>query len=165
MSPKIVIVAAHGRNREIGKDNKLPWSIPAEMKHFRRTTLGRTLLMGRKTAESLGGALKQRTNLVLTRSNTVPYEGMIPVASLKEALEHATKDNSDLLIIGGEEVYRQFVDQADTLIISYVSVDVPDADAFFPEIDDALFVQTSAVPHLSDNEAPDFAVWTFERRN
>lgn len=164
MSPKIVILAAHGRNREIGKDNTLPWNIPAEMKHFKRSTIGRTVLMGRKTAQSLGGALKNRTNLVLTHGDTAPYRDMIPVASLEEALEHV--EGSELVIIGGEQVYRQFIDRADKIVVSYISIDVEGADAFFPEINLDIFEQTGAEPHLSEMpDTPDFAIWTFERKD
>ena len=165
MSVKIIMVAAHGKNREIGRGNKLPWRIPAEMQHFKRYTLGRTILMGRKTAESLGSALKQRNNLVLTHGDTAPYPDMIPVSTLQEAVEFTrSRGGSELVIIGGEEVYRQFIEQADKLIISYVSIEIPDADAFFPEIPEDLFEMTSAVPHLSDTPSiPDFSVWTFER--
>lgn len=163
MTPKIIVIAARGRNREIGKNNKLPWHIPAELQHFKRYTLGRTILMGRKTAESLGKALPQRNNLVLTHADSAPFPNMIPVSSLEEALEFTVaNDGSELVIIGGEDVYRQFIHRADKLIITYVSTIVLGADAFFPEVDESVFEITKTEPHLNDN-GPDYAIWTYER--
>lgn len=162
MSKEIVIVAAFGINREIGKDNQLPWSIKAEMDHFRKTTLKGTVLMGTNTALSIGTVLKGRKNLVLTKRGKAPFPGQISVASLEEALSHTETDS--LMIIGGESLYRQFMPVADKLIVSHIDVEVPDADAFFPEIDPAVFKQTSADIHLSNDEiTPNFAVWEFVR--
>ena len=161
MTPKIVIVAAFGRDHAIGQNNTLPWKIKREMQHFRRTTLNQTVLMGRKTAESIGAALKDRKNLVLTRSGKAPYPGQIAVSSIEEALTKT--DGDSLMVIGGAEVYELCLPLADRLIISYIAVDVPNADAFFPTIDDAVFRMESAVPHRSDGDDPDFAIWTFNR--
>ena len=85
MSPALVVIAALDRNRAIGRGNALPWHLPDDLKRFKALTLGKPVLMGRKTAESLGRALPKRRNLVLTRSGRVPFDGMETVASLDEA--------------------------------------------------------------------------------
>lgn len=162
MSKEIIIVAAFGINREIGKDNKLPWSIKAEMDHFRKTTIKGTVLMGTNTALSIGSVLKGRKNLVLTSRGKAPFPGQISVTSLEQALAHTETDS--LMVIGGESLYRQFMPVADKLIVSHVDLEVPGADAFFPEIDPEVFKQTSADVHLSnDDTTPNFAVWEFDR--
>lgn len=163
MSKKIILVAAFGVNREIGKDNALPWKIPAEMAHFRRTTMGKTILMGSKTALSIGKVLPGRKNLVLTTKGKAPFAGQIAVDSIETALKHT--DGDELLIIGGQSLYEQFMPLADELIISHIDVEVPGADAFFPAIDeDVEFTQTYADVRLSNDEnIPHFAIWHFRR--
>ncbi len=103
---ELVLVAALDRNLAIGRDNDLPWHLPADLKRFKALTLGKPVLMGRKTAESLGRALPGRRNLVLTRSGRVPFEGMEAVASLDDAVQRAREDDADeLCVIGGGEIY------------------------------------------------------------
>jgi len=162
MNKKITIVVAHGKNLAIGVGNKLPWSIRAEMDHFRKTTMGHAILMGSNTARSIGKPLPGRKNLVLTSQKQSPVPGMTPVHSLKEALGHV--DGDELMIIGGESLYREFMPVADRLIVSYIDLDVPDADAFFPEIDKEVFTHVSTDLHLSNSaDTPHFAIWEFDR--
>ena len=104
--PALVLIAALDRNRAIGRGNALPWHLPDDLKHFKALTLGRPVLMGRRTAESLGRALPKRRNLVLTRGGQVPFAGMEAVASIDEALRIADMDGAgELCVIGGGEVY------------------------------------------------------------
>lgn len=162
MNKKLIIVAAMGENREIGMDNKLPWSIPADMAHFRKLTMGQTLLMGRKTAESIGFKLKGRDSLVMTHQDRAPYPGQHVVRSLEEAFERSP---GDLYLVGGAQLYRDYIHLADELHITYVAKTIPEADAFFPEIDMKLFQQISAMPYLpEDPNIPDYAFWVFRRR-
>lgn len=162
MNKTITIVAAHAKNRAIGVRNKLPWSIRAEMDHFRKTTMGHAILMGSNTARSIGKALPGRKNLVLTSQQKSPIPGMTPVHSLREAL--AQVEGDELMIIGGESLYREFLPVADRLIISYIDLDVPDADAFFPEIDSS-FEHTTTDLRLSNKpDVPHFAIWEFQRK-
>src|SRR5690606_16813080 len=96
------LIAAMDPERAIGRDNELPWRLPDDLKRFKALTLGKPMLMGRKTAESLGRALPGRTNLVLTRSGCVPFEDMRAVASLEEALRIAGEERApELCVIGG----------------------------------------------------------------
>lgn len=133
---RIVLIAAIDRNRAIGRDNDLPWRLPADLARFKALTLGKPILMGRKTAESLGRALPGRRNLVLTRSGRVPFEGMEPVASVEEALRVAAAGGAGQLgVIGGGEVYALFLPRADALYLTLVDTEVVGADAFFPQTD------------------------------
>ena len=134
--PAIVLVAALDRNRAIGKGNDLPWRLPDDLKRFKALTLGKPVLMGRKTAQSLGRALPGRTNLVLTRSGKVPVEGMQAVDSVETAVEVARATGADeLCVIGGGEIYALTLPMADTLHLTHVDTVVEQADAFFPQFD------------------------------
>lgn len=132
----LVLVAALDRNRAIGRDNDLPWRLPADLKRFKAVTLGKPLLMGRRTAESLGRALPGRRNLVLTRRGTVPFEGMEAVASVDEAWAAAAGD-PELCVIGGGEVYALCLPLAARLRLTHVDTEVERADAWFPRFDPA----------------------------
>ena len=106
LSLDISLIAALDRNYAIGRGNALPWHLPDDLKRFKALTLGKPILMGRKTALALGRALPKRRNLVLTRSGKVPFEGMEAVASLDEATAIAARDGaSELCVIGGGEIY------------------------------------------------------------
>jgi dihydrofolate reductase len=126
----LVLVAALDRRHAIGRGNDLPWRLPDDLKRFKAVTLGKPMLMGRKTALSLGRALPGRRNLVLTRSGRVPFEGMQAVASVDEAIEHA--GDEDLMVIGGGEIYALTLPRATRLLLTHVDTAVEDADAFFP---------------------------------
>lgn len=136
--PRISIIAAMDRNNAIGKDNRLPWHLPEDLKRFKALTLGKPILMGRKTAQSLGRALPGRENLVLTRSGRVPFEGMRAVAGLDEALELARSSGAEeLCVIGGAEVYALTLARADVLYLTHVDAAIAGANVHFPEIDPA----------------------------
>ena len=129
----ISLIAALDRNRAIGRDNDLPWRLPDDLKRFKALTLGKPILMGRKTAESLGRALPGRRNLVLTRSGRVPFGGMQAVASVEEALVVARGDDaSELCVIGGAEIYALTLPMATRMYLTHVDTAVEGADAFFP---------------------------------
>ncbi|MDO4709200.1 MAG: dihydrofolate reductase [Pseudomonadota bacterium] len=138
--PAITLIAALNHQHAIGRDNQLPWRLPADLQRFKRLTLGKPVLMGRKTAESLGRALPGRRNWVLTRSGQVPFAGMQALASLDEALALAA-DTPELMVIGGGEIYRLTLPLAARLHLTWVDMPVADADAFFPQFDPALWQQ------------------------
>lgn len=140
----LVLIAALDRCRAIGKGNTLPWRLPEDLKRFKALTLGKPVLMGRKTAESLGRALPGRRNLVLTRSGHAPFEGMQAVASLDEALDDAARDGAGTLcVIGGAEVYALALPQATRLYLTHVDAIVEGADAFFPVHDRDAWIAVS----------------------
>lgn len=147
----LVLLAALDRNFAIGKDNALPWHLPADLKRFKSLTLGKPLLMGRRTAESLGRALPGRRNLVLTRRGRVPFEGMEPVAGIAEAIARAEADAAlELCVIGGGEVFEATLPVAARLHLTWVDAAVEGADAHFPRFDPAHWRVVSRQSHLAD---------------
>lgn len=148
---RVSLIAALDRHHAIGRDNDLPWRLPDDLKRFKALTLGKPVLMGRKTAESLGRALPGRLNLVLTRSGRVPFEGMQAVASVDEAIRIATEQGADeLCVIGGGEVYALTLDRADVLHLTEVDTVVDDANAFFPPFDPVDWREVSREVHPVD---------------
>lgn len=135
-TPRISLLAALDCSFAIGKDNALPWHLPADLKRFKQLTLGKPILMGRKTAQSLGRALPGRRNLVLTRGGRVPFEGMEATASLDEALARARDGGAEeLCVIGGAQVYALALPLAATMHLTHVDTEVDGADAYFPAFD------------------------------
>lgn len=130
---KISLIAAMSSNMVIGKDNKIPWHLPEDMKFFRAVTMGKPVIMGRKTFESIGKALPGRRNIVLSRSMTsLPNHPDVEVYQfLDEALASCVGE-PEAMVIGGAEVYRQAVEVADRLYLTFIDMEV-DGDTFFPE--------------------------------
>lgn len=148
---EVSLVAALDRNRAIGRGNALPWHLPADLKRFKQLTLGKPILMGRRTADSLGRALPGRRNLVLTRRSRAPCDGMEPVASLDAALALARQaDAGELCVIGGGEVYALALPRATVLHLTHVDTVVEDADTFFPTFDAADWRTVSRERHPAD---------------
>lgn len=133
MSGPLALVAALDRNRAIGRGNALPWHLPEDLKRFKRLTLGQPVLMGRKTAESIGFALPGRDNLVLTRSGRAPFTGQVAVSSLDDAC--AMAGSRTLFVIGGGDVFEQALPHASFLHLTWVDTAIDDADAWFPDFD------------------------------
>lgn len=147
----LVLIAALDRNRAIGRGNALPWHLPDDLKHFKTLTLGKPLLMGRKTAQALGRALPGRRNLVLTRSGQVPFAGMQAVPSVDAALQLASADGAgELCVIGGGEVYALCLPAATRMFLTHVDTAVVGADAFFPAFDPAQWTVVDRTPHADD---------------
>ncbi len=146
---KVSLIAALDRNLAIGKGNALPWHLPDDLRRFKSLTLGKPLLMGRKTAESLGRALPGRRNLVLTRSNAVPHAGMEAVGSLEQALRVAGEAD-ELCVIGGGEVFALALPHATRMFLTWVANAVDGADAFFPRFDPAAWQVSRREPHAAD---------------
>lgn len=147
---QVSLIAALDRNLAIGKGNALPWRLPDDLARFKALTLGKPVLMGRRTAESLGRALPKRRNLVLTRAGRAPFESMQAVATLDEALEIARSDGGELCVIGGGEVYALAMPQATHLHLTHVQAAVAGADAFFPAFDEHAWRATRREHHPAD---------------
>lgn len=129
---KLSIIVAASRNNVIGKDNQLIWRLSADLKRFKALTTGHTIIMGRKTFDSIGKPLPNRTSVIITRQEDYKQEGCIVVHSLEEALE-AVKDQEKVFIIGGGTIYKEAIDKADELYLTRVHSDFF-GDTFFPEI-------------------------------
>lgn len=156
---EIVVIAAVARNRVIGKDNRLLWNIPEDMAHFKALTSGRTVIMGRKTWDSLPPRFRPlpgRRNIVISRQADYPAPGAELAGSLEQALQLAAIGEESIFIIGGEQIYRQAMAVADRLEITEVDLE-PEGDAWFPEIA-AVDWKTSA-----KSEFPGFAFVTYRR--
>lgn len=159
------MIGAMARNRIIGIDNAMPWRLPAEMSHFRRSTIGRTVVMGRKTFESLGRPLKDRRNVILTRNVDYAPAGCEIIHSLEEALtRYASSEEDELVIMGGAELYKQFLPHADKLLLTEVDA-VIDGDAFFPEFDLKEWSLVNSEPFPKDEKnAYSFKIQTYVRK-
>ena len=132
---KISLIAALGDNNVIGKDNKLLWHLSEDLKWFKKNTLNNVIVMGRKTFESIGKALPRRENIVLTRKKDFNHGGIRVFHSKTELICYLDKSNVEkIYIVGGSQLYRMFLDQADELILTRVKARL-DGDTFFPEID------------------------------
>jgi len=148
---RIALIAALDRNLAIGKGNALPWHLPDDLRRFKALTLGQPVLMGRKTAQSLGRALPKRRNLVLTRGGHVPFDGMEAVASIADAKALAAADGAEALcVIGGGEVYALALPLATHMHLTHVDAAVAGADAFFPRFDPGEWTVSVRQPHPAD---------------
>lgn len=130
----IKIIAAIGKNNELGANNALLWNLPGDMKFFRETTRGATVIMGRLTFESIGRPLPKRRNIVITRSDDYRPEGAEVAGSLEAALD-AAKADPEVYIIGGASVYAQALPVCDEMILTEIDEEYPRADVFFPDFD------------------------------
>ena len=128
------IIAAIGKNNELGKDNNLIWHLPNDLKFFKETTTGKTIVMGRKTFESLPRMLPNRTHVVLSSSKDFPSEVLV-FSKLEDILEYFKNNNEELFIIGGASIYKLFLDYADKLYLTEIDAECKDADAYFPIFD------------------------------
>lgn len=128
------IIVATGENLEIGKNNQLLWHMPADLKFFKQTTSGHTVIMGRKTFDSVGRPLPNRRNIVITRNTDLNIEGVEVVNSLEQALKIVENEENSVFIVGGAEIYRQAIPKTDTIYLTTIHNQF-DADTFFPELD------------------------------
>jgi dihydrofolate reductase len=159
MSMIISLVAAVAHNRVIGRDNQLLWRLKSDLQHFRKLTLGKPVIMGRKTYESIGRPLPGRDNIVVTRDAAFAAEGIFAVRSLDEAFVKAAelaeaRGIRDIVVAGGGDIYKQTIEKASRLSITEVDLS-PEGDAFFPEIDRSVWQEASRTvyPAGPDNEA------------
>jgi len=157
------IVVAMGEKNEIGFENQLLWHLPKDLKHFKEITSGHPVIMGRKTYESIGKPLPNRTNIVVSRKTDWFEEGILIVGSIKEAVKFAKKIDEEVFIIGGGKIYEQTMDIVDKLEVTLVKADL-EADTFFPKIDPMIWKKTDEICHEKDEKNQyDFCFQTFER--
>ncbi len=146
--PLVSLLAAVAENGVIGQGNRLPWHLPDDLKRFKSLTMGKPMLMGRRTFDSIGKALPGRTSLVLTRSREWSHPGALGVHSLAEALALA-RDPAELIVVGGAEVYRETLPRARRIYLTRVHARVP-GDTFFPELDVREWRETMREEHPAD---------------
>lgn len=162
MTPPLALIAALARNRVIGRDNRLPWHLPADLRFFKQTTMGKPLLMGRRTWESIGRPLPGRRMIVLSRNPDYQAPGCAVVRSLDEALEIAGAV-PEIMVIGGATLYQQTLPLAERLYLTRVEADVP-GDACFPEWNEKDWRLVWEEPHPADaNHAWSYRFQRWER--
>ena len=149
---KISLILAMGRNRAIGRDNQLPWHLPADLAHFKATTMGKPILMGRKTWESIGKALPGRLNIVLTRQAAYDADGATVVNSINDAISSCGLAD-ELMVIGGAGVYLAFLPRAQKIYLTLIDEDF-DGDTFFPELDEQEWHEEAREDHRADDKNP-----------
>ena len=169
MSVPVAMIVAVGKNGVIGSQGEIPWRLPSDFAHFKRTTLGKPLIMGRKTFESIGKPLPGRTNIIVTRRRDYRPEGAVVVSSLAEALENARRvavadGATEVMIGGGGEIYREAMPQAERLYVTHVEA-APEGDAYFPDIDPLLWeVEQVLAIERTDRDSAPFSVKVYRRR-
>ncbi|MDM8348762.1 dihydrofolate reductase [Pseudomonas sp. sp1636] len=164
----LCLIAALAQNRVIGRDNQLPWHLPADLKHFKALTLGKPIIMGRKTWDSLGRPLPGRLNLVVSRQPGLRLEGAEVFASLEAAIARAEQwareqGVDELMLIGGAQLYAQGLAQAERLYLTRVELS-PEGDAWFPEIAAGAWQRTACEAFAAQEQAPAYAFETWTRR-
>ena len=132
--PRLAILAAVSANRVIGLNNALPWHLSADLKHFKQLTIGQIVVMGRRTFDSIGKPLPDRTNVVLTRQRHFNWPGILSAGSIQEVLDHFSSDDRQIFIIGGAEIYQQTLPFCQRLYLTEIQQDFA-GDTFFPEYD------------------------------
>ena len=147
----VAIAVAIGENHAIGKNNQLLWHMPADLKFFKQTTSGHTVIMGRKTFDSVGKPLPNRRNVVITRDPDLKIEGVEVVNSLDEALAISKTEEKPVFIVGGAEIYRQALPKTQTLYLTTIHHHF-EADTFFPEIDRREWKVISSEAHKADEK-------------
>ncbi|PHR54776.1 MAG: type 3 dihydrofolate reductase [Arcobacter sp.] len=150
--PIISLIAAMAKNRVIGKDNKMPWHLPADLGHFKSVTLGKPIIMGRKTYESIGRALPGRQNIVISSNPSYILEGCDTVTSFEAALE-LVKDKEEVMIIGGGFLYKEALVQANKLYLTFIDLDI-EGDTFFPDYEVLNIKEVKRETHKKDEKNP-----------
>ena len=155
---RISLIAAMSKNRAIGKNNKLPWNIPEDLKYFRDKTRGKTVVMGRKTYDSIGRLLPKRTNVIITRKLNYDVDGAIIVNNIDSLFDNI-KDDDEVMIIGGSEIYNQMLPLAERIYLTIINTEI-DGDSFFPQLDDN-WVEVSSDQRSG---SPSFSFNIYERK-
>ncbi len=166
---KIVLIAAFAQNRVVGINNTLPWHLPEDLKYFKRTTSGKAIIMGRKTYDSIGRPLPNRTNIVISRNRDFQAEGVRVVTSLEAAIELAKEVNyindvQEVMIIGGASIYEAALPIADRLYLTHVHAEI-EGDAYFPEVNFKQWVEVSREDYQASDKNPyDYSFVVYDKK-
>ncbi len=165
---ELAIIVAQSKNRVIGVNNDLPWRLPKDLQYFKKVTLGKPIIMGRKTFESIGKPLPGRANIVITSNKDCCIEGVQVVHSLEQAIEvgkveAVEQGQTEVMVIGGAQIYQQALSQCSKLYITEVDA-VIEGDAHFPEVDYGQYHEVERENHASDDSNPyDYSFVSYER--
>lgn len=157
----VSLIVAMADNNVIGVDNQLPWHLSADLKYFKAVTMGKPIIMGRKTFESIGRPLPGRQNIVITRNQDWAADGVTVVQSTEDAVAAASTADQ-VMVIGGAEIYRAMLPLVHKLYVTEVALSV-EGDAFFPNIDHAEWQEVSRESHAAEADKPAYAFVTYER--
>lgn len=159
----IAIVVAAAKNGAIGKDNRLLWHLPDDLKFFKRVTTGHPVLMGRNTYEAIGKPLPNRRNIIITRRNDFSAEGCEIAHSIEDALQLVDGDE-EIMIVGGADIYQQILPETDRVYLTIVDAE-PEADRYFPELMPDEWTLVDDIPHEKDEKhAYSFRIQTWDRK-
>lgn len=165
---KLALIAAYAQNRVVGIDNKLPWHLPEDLKYFKRCTSGKAIIMGRKTFDSIGRPLPNRTNIVISRNPEFNVDGVKVVSTLDEAIELAKAVNEingidEIMVIGGATIYELTLPLADRLYLTHVHANV-EGDAYFPEVDFSSWHEVERADYsVSETNPYDYSFVVYEK--
>lgn len=163
MSVRLALIAAVARNGVIGRDGDMPWHISADLKHFKATTMGKPIVMGRRTFESIGKALPGRPNIVVTRTADFVADDVEVAADFDQALALAAAYGTDeVVVIGGGEIYAAALPRADRLYLTDIDLDV-EGDVYFPALDRAQWHEIARQDHRAERDTPAFSFVTLDR--
>ena len=161
LEPSFSIVVAYAQNRVIGRDNTLPWHLSADLKHFKTLTLGKTMLMGRKTYDAIGKLLPGRQTIILTRNDTFSVPGATIIHDIA-LIDQCVEASVEIMVVGGAMVYKIMLPLCDKLYVTEVKTTLA-GDTFFPEIDLNVWQEVSREPHFKDENNDydyDFVLYT-----
>lgn len=167
---RLSMIVAQAQNRVIGRQNKLPWYLPGDLKYFKQVTMGKPVIMGRKTYESIGKPLPGRLNIVITRDPAYQLEGAKVVHSLAEAIELSESQAfidgvEEAMVIGGEQIYAQALSLAERLYVTQVHAEV-EGDAFFPELEQSDWAELGRDDFKAEGPNPyDYSFVVYQRAN
>ncbi len=162
---KISMIAAMANERVIGQDNTMPWHLPADLKHFKHTTMGHPVIMGRKTYESIGKALPGRKNIVISKNQEYALNDAIVVGSTEAALKVASIESTEVMIIGGGAIYEAFLPLAEQLFLTFIHADI-EGDTRFPDYEAvAIWEEIARERHSADDKNPyDYSFVNYRRK-
>ena len=161
----VSLIVAMSKNRVIGADGGMPWHLPADLKYFKATTLGKPIIMGRKTFDSIGRPLPGRRNIVITRNSDWHYDGVDVVATIDAAvaLASAADETGEIMITGGAQIYAQAMPQVDRMYITEITAEL-EGDTYFPEFRRQEWAEVSRESHAAVDDKPAYAFVVYERR-
>lgn len=159
----ISLIVAHDPNRVIGLNNEMPWHIPGDLAYFKNKTMGKAMVMGRKTFESIGRVLPGRKNIVITRNPSYKVEGADVVSTIEEAINLAKDFHEEVMIIGGEQIFRAVLPKADRLYITFIQ-NVFEGDTFFPAYSSDEWVLVDTSEDFQTPEGITFSYLVYERK-
>ncbi len=166
---RLSMIWAMAENHTIGRNNKLPWHLPNDLKYFKQLTTGKPVIMGRKTYDSIGKPLPNRVNIVITRDSEFSVEGIKAVHSLDEALDLAEAEclisgSEEVIVMGGEQIYNLCLPKADRLYVTFVHADI-EGDAHFPKLNWDDFAEIGRESYQADGPNPyDYSFAVFDRK-